>query len=125
MMSIRTIAAAIVVTIAPLTAVDAADEDGNSWFSKCRFTMDQIRGTSKEALELMNCAGYARGVADTIQIWQVAENDKAPACIPVKVTAQQLIDIGLKFMRENPAQRHLTASLLLMRAYSVAWPCKK
>ena len=121
-MNIRTIAVTIAVTISASTA---AAEDGNSWSSKCRITIEQARGTTKEAMWLMNCSGYARGVADTIQLWRGAEGDKAPACIPEKATTQQLVDIGLRFIRENPAERHLPASVLLMRAFSVAWPCKK
>jgi Ssp1 endopeptidase immunity protein Rap1a len=120
-MNIRTIAVAIAVAISASTA---AAEDGNSWSSRCRITPEQ-RSTTTEGMWLMNCSGYARGVADTIQLWRGAEGDKAPACIPEKVTTQQLIDVGLRFMRENPAERHLPAGVLLTRAFSLAWPCKK
>jgi hypothetical protein len=119
-MNIRTIAAAIAVAI---SASAAAAEDGNSWAAKCQ-PVGQ-RSTTKEAMEFMNCTGYARGVADSIQLWWGAEGDKAPACIPEKAKTQQLLDIGLRFIRENPAERHLPVSALLMRAFRVAWPCKK
>ena len=122
-MVIRTIAAAIAVSaISASTA--AAVEDGNSWAAKCQKSVEQLR-SSTEKMQFTHCVGYARGVADTIQLWAGAEGDKAPACIPEKATAQQLIDIGFKYIRENPAERHLPANALLMRAFRVAWPCKE
>jgi Ssp1 endopeptidase immunity protein Rap1a len=126
-MNIRTIAAAVAVAISTSTAT--AGDDGNTWAAKCNKSVEQARST-KEAMEFMHCVGFTRGVADTIALWRgaalnAAEGDKAPACIPEKATTQQLVDIGLKFIRENPAERHIPASALLMRAFHAVWPCKK
>ncbi len=44
-------------------------------------------------------------------------------CLPAGVTDRQIADVALKYLRENPAHRHLGAAHLVRRAFRDAWPC--
>jgi Rap1a immunity proteins len=101
----------------------ASDEDGNSWLMKCGGPMQQRR-TSVEFGYYMRCAGHVRGLADGLILWQVNSPDTALTCIPSGVTPLQLMEVGNKYMRDNPKDRHQNASLLLAIAFREAWPCK-
>jgi Rap1a immunity proteins len=46
-------------------------------------------------------------------------------CVPEGATVRQVGDVFCKFLRENPARRQYTASLLFRSAMTEAWPCGK
>jgi hypothetical protein len=46
-------------------------------------------------------------------------------CQPDDVTADQLIAIVKKYLRDHPDQLHKTAAELIFNAYAKAFPCKK
>ena len=46
-------------------------------------------------------------------------------CAPEKASLNQLVDVYCQFLANNPAQRHLQATLLLNKALSSAWPCQR
>ena len=45
-------------------------------------------------------------------------------CLPGNVTRRQLMDVVTKYLRDNPAQRHLPAPGLVVSALEAAFPCK-
>jgi hypothetical protein len=59
------------------------------------------------------CYGYIEGVLDV-----VPEKD---VCVPVGATVGQMKDIFMKSMRDNPEDRHLTASVLFAVALKTAY----
>lgn len=70
----------------------------------------------------MFCMGYVLGVNDTHK----ALSPKAPMyCLPEEVTGGQLYDVARKFIQNNPEQRHMPASFLVLRAFELAFPCSK
>jgi len=111
------VAVAATFTTAPAHAVV---QSGNSWLQLC---------TSKQAPSQDRCLAYTRGLADGlttasgIMDVQGAKNSWL-VCMPKGVTTQQLVDVGVKYMRDNPAERHEWAAPLLTIAFSEAWPCK-
>ena len=78
------------------------------------------------------CLGYVEGVADageqevlagasvsggsTLGIWRW--------CIPTGTASGQVRDIVVKFLRENPVQRHLAAAGVVASALQHTWPCR-
>lgn len=44
-------------------------------------------------------------------------------CFPEKSTMGQMLQVGLKYMREHPEMQHLRASELLVLSWATAFPC--
>jgi hypothetical protein len=83
--------------------------DGNRLLAMC---------TTKSAGE---CDAYLSGVSDTIEAEGRA---RAPACIPTAVTGNQMRDVVIKYIHDNPQSRELKAGLLTIKALSAAFPCR-
>jgi hypothetical protein len=67
--------------------------------------------------ELVNqgiCLGYVQGVADAFN---------KVACLPEGVTARQISDTLVRFLREHPELRHYSASSLAKAALTENFPC--
>ena len=86
---------------------------GNDWLEYCN------DGSAGQIL----CISYARGVADTIELWRRLAPNTAVACIPPEVTTGQLKEIGQQFMTAHAKDRHYPAVQLLTGAFMQAWPC--
>jgi len=61
--------------------------------------------------------GYVTGVIDATA--------GSLHCPPATSTAGQARDIVRKYLEENPAYRHLSASVLIEVALARHWPCEK
>lgn len=83
-----------------------------------------IRYCSVPLKDQSYCLGYVRGAADAMQFWEFIARDSARVCIPIKVEAHQLRDVGLKFLREHPGDRHQPAMATLALAFVETWPCE-
>ena len=78
------------------------------------------------------CLGYVEGVADAGEQEALAGASVTGAstlgiwrwCIPTGTASGQARDIVVKFLRENPAQRHLAAASVVASALQHAWPCR-
>jgi hypothetical protein len=107
-------------------------------------TADELlaRCTSTSGPDSMYCIGYIKGFADTqlgrdIAVY-IARNSNVPVeelrkapqgsymsyCIPDGVTTGRLVDVFVKFAKENPRGRHEVAPLMLVAAYAGAFPCQ-
>lgn len=65
----------------------------------------------------MAALGYVMGVADVG--WGFI------FCAPGTVQAGQIRDMVKNYLTNTPAERHLTADILVSRTLKLAWPCKK
>jgi hypothetical protein len=77
---------------------------------------------------ISHCLGFIRGVGDTLTFWQMvypkSANPKSVyGCMPVTVTATQLRDAWLKWIKENPKFQNESAAIWLALAFKDAWPC--
>lgn len=45
-------------------------------------------------------------------------------CIPQAVDATQLRDVAVDYLRKNPRDRHIAATILVTGAWAEAWPCQ-
>lgn len=68
------------------------------------------------------CLGYIVAISDVLMNGNSVNGYKA--CEPMDVTAGQLKDIVVQYLRLNPAERHLGASGLVADAISKAFPCR-
>ena len=84
--------------------------DGNKLLSVC------------SAKEGAACEGYILGVVGMLS---EERESKSPVCISPSVTAPQLHDVLLKFLRAHPESRSLKGAGLTVLALHQAFPCGK
>jgi len=82
--------------------------DGNSLLSDCQSDDQSF------------CLGYALGVETTMRLADLI----GKSCIPDGVTAEQLAEVAIRYLKANPKNRHFGAQGLLIHAFNKAWPCK-
>jgi hypothetical protein len=79
------------------------------------------------------CLGYVEGVADAGEQQALAgasvSGDASTLgtwrwCIPTGAALGQARELVVKFLRENPAERHLAAAGIVASALQRAWPCR-
>jgi hypothetical protein len=86
--------------------------DGNYLYERC---------VSAEAHDASYCLAYVLGASDAIAVESVA---KPYVCIPDRVTAGQLKSVIIKYLSDNPKDRHMVASLSISKALWSAFPCE-
>jgi len=89
---------------------------GNQFLNVCTGT---LQGTAKAL-----CFGYVKGLADGLALWR-GTHPSAPVCFSERVTGQQLLDVGLKYVAEHPETRDQDLGNLLGRAFFEVWPCRR
>lgn len=114
------------------TGAKAQQISGNSLYDACRNDDPAIAGF---------CIGYliglieGRGIGAFQVLAQLQPGENAGQmnslvnnflghCIPEDASNEQLRDVAVEYLRENPASRHETARLLIWQAYVEAFPCQ-
>lgn len=70
------------------------------------------------------CLAWMQGVRDGhFMTMALSGFDQPLWCTPDNVTNQQLRDIFVKYLRENPERRHEMPAFLYLRAMRGAFPC--
>lgn len=100
----------VVATAANSDAAQAGFWDGNRLFYFCN------RAAGVEA-----CTAYIMGVADAMAIGPVVSHR---ACFPNGVTAGQVKDVVLNYLRAQPQRRHNVGVQLVAEALAEAFPCR-
>jgi hypothetical protein len=67
------------------------------------------------------CLGYVEAIADFVRYFGY---QGVKYCADPNVTAQQMMDITVQFLRANPATRHLSASGIVAVALTQNFPCQ-
>jgi hypothetical protein len=92
-------------------ALASSFRNGNVLLQECSSSQD-----------VMFCLGYIEAVNDALDGNRVNGYE---ACVPNVVTAGQLKDIVVQYLRQNAAERHLLAVGLVADAISKAFPCRR
>jgi hypothetical protein len=110
-------------TVPPGTADTWVFENGNDLFQRCNSSL-----VSDQTF----CMGYIVGAADLVGLEQVSNGPDntilwkfRSVCAPQGVTVQQIKDVVLKYMRDNPERRADSGASLVVQAISQAWVCPK
>jgi hypothetical protein len=107
------------------TATGQTQEDvwysGNTFLSTCALaanlpSVGEI--TDAEVFAIRVCFSYVRGLDDGMGVL------RTPFCEP-HVTNAQLLQILLKYIRDNPEKAHLRTAVLYLAAMEEAFPCTK
>jgi hypothetical protein len=74
------------------------------------------------------CMSYIAGVMDELVTFDEVMSksiDPTMACVPTGVTVEQIKDLVVKFMRDNPKVRNNRASSIVSEVILTNYPCKK
>jgi hypothetical protein len=80
--------------------------------------------TSNGAVQKVLCRSYTVGLWDGLILWYANSKDPIKICIPEKsfVGGQQLIDIGLEYVRRHPDSNSRAIAVVLREAIEEAFP---
>ncbi|MEO5493084.1 MAG: Rap1a/Tai family immunity protein [Sphingomonas sp.] len=94
-----------------LAAAGPGWETGNSLLSDC-----QSDNPAKQAF----CLGYVGAIGD----WTQSDPRLGSrVCLPAGGVRSQMVDVVVKYLKDNPAERAKGASLLVVLALREAFPC--
>lgn len=127
-----TLVASLALSMAVVQDAAAQQISGNDLYTACQEVDDMVK--------LGFCVGYLIGATEG-QSWgaflvlnQIAATDGAEEanerinfflrhCVPADASNQQLRDVAMQYLEQNPASRHLPARGLIWQAYLEAFPC--
>ncbi|MBX7480957.1 Rap1a/Tai family immunity protein [Qipengyuania qiaonensis] len=113
---------AIVFAVTPATVrADTTFVNGNILLERCRPGVDD---PSTQIL-VGNCYGYVAGAVDTFEILQSAKIIDRYYCMPNGVSVEQLAAITVKYLNDNPSERHNIGSSLILKALIQSFPCDR
>ena len=124
----RIIALALVICAVAMTAraQSVSGWSGNTLYERWR--------DGAAAQQRTWCLGYMSGYRDGIALAhpgpgssnaRSGSSDARLLCIPAGVTAEQMKDVVVRALKDDPATRHTQASYLVALALSSAWICRK
>ncbi len=130
MRTLLLVAAAVLALSTPVTAAF----DGNYLHEQCE-GYQNTASNMDNAARWSWCLGFISGVFDTNFVnYTLARMDRRAGlettndwwCVdhPKNPSYAQLTAVVLKYLEDNPAQRHDDAHILVTRAFKAAWPCK-
>ena len=102
-------------TAASVAQWGAADT-GNKLYEFCS---DPDKGSS----ERNYCLGYLSGAYDGVAL--AARISDSKLCVPDTVTLGQIVDVFIKYSRNNPEKRNENAATVLGLSLFAYWPCSK
>jgi Rap1a immunity proteins len=105
------------MTTAPASA---GFRTGNQLLKSC--SADQADATFYQ--EISACRSYIVGVSDGLEVAQSLENKLRIFCVPEGVTAGQLTELTVSYLRNNAKDRHFNAAVLVSVGLRQAYPCE-
>ena len=107
--------AAILAAHSPIVAQEPLNKltifmTGNDLYAACEADLNTPTGL----IEFGNCMGYIQGSVDSYMTFRA--ETKQSSCLAPGVKGVQVRDMVKAYLRDNPAQRHLTASNLVVQA---------
>ena len=107
---------ATIVLVPPTPSAAQHIRDGNGFLSNCEAPKDFGR---------VGCLAYVIGMHDMAGfLWQ-SGRVIPEVCPPESVTMTQYSDILVKYLKDNPEQRHKPTGELFWIAASMAYPCSR
>lgn len=108
---------AISLTASVPEAAHAQFLSGNQIYSDCQANKSDDTYYQKSA----HCTAYVMGAFDAILL--ARQLNGKPDCTPNNLTAGQMRDVTLKYMRDHPENRNMSAASIVLLSIVDAWPC--
>lgn len=128
----KALALSAACVLALTTEARAQNVSGNQLYDVCSADLSEARGL---------CAGYHMGLVDGLSygaftVFASASSEGVSVqevntlvevtlgyCIPPSATNEQIQDVNLRYLEDNPALRHESARYLFTQAMAEAFPC--
>jgi len=91
-------------------------ESGDSILKECEVSRSSSTYYQSNAF----CIGYLSGVVDALSTLNAL---KGETCGPDDMTLEQLLDVVIKYLHDNPQSRHASAALVTWSAMNQAYGC--
>lgn len=111
----------LALVLATSVAFPAASQDwsyGNDFYASCS---ESVAPTARNAEWRFACFAYVKGIHDMAVF--MSGRIRPEVCPPDGVSIIQHYDILLKYLKDNPDQRHKPTAELLWEADLKAFPC--
>jgi hypothetical protein len=122
----RTVVMKRIILVTTLLTVlgsgSASATTGNDLLKHCGASNE---GDVKTAMYIAACTSYLSGVWNTLKMFEEDNVVGFAKCIPDGVTVDQVRDVVIKRLKDNPKDRHWYAAAHVMYAMAEAWPCPK
>ncbi len=80
--------------------------------------------TSSAPKDKDTCHAYILGVIDTV-VAEEKELKRNLVCMPPALDAQKAVDVAIRYLQQNPAERPYVAATTVSVALFEAYPCRK
>lgn len=106
-----------------------AQQNANTLLSHCSLLLQtsQANGGAisfSDAPEAAICWGFMQAMQDLSSIsFDGGKRTVTGACLPSDSSASQLVRVFVNYAQSHPAQLHERPSLVVLRAFSSAFPC--
>lgn len=122
MKRVTAVAAALALAVATATAAQSEmRQDGNELLRYCRAETDD--GGNRWLAGW--CSGFVWGVSLAADSWRAQAMEDQSCRMPDGVTGAQLVRIVVSYLEQHPEELHEDQLLLVTRAMTDAFPCKK
>jgi hypothetical protein len=123
------VATAMLIIFVHFSVPDTARGDGNNLLPMCNAAVsfaDENKGQTAElAANAAFCLGMMQGITQTNRFYEVTSPESVFFCLPKDgITNGQAARIVAKWLREHPEQLHMNETVLSIRAFMDAFPCK-
>ncbi|MFK4794650.1 Rap1a/Tai family immunity protein [Sphingobium sp. ZW T5_29] len=110
-------AAALGLSAGVPQAAHAQFQTGNQIYRDCLVDRTDDAYYQKSSF----CMAYVSGAFDAILL--ARQVNGKPDCTPDGLTVGQMRDVALKYMRDHPENRNLSAAGIVLLSIMDAWPC--
>src|SRR5262245_59839768 len=102
--------------------------DGSAMLRVCGAAVKQAGGgdlTDEESIHALYCVGYVSGFLDALSVTANTPGARQNVCLPQSgITNDEVIQLFVKFLRENPQTLRESGRMSLNIALSRVFPCK-
>jgi hypothetical protein len=105
---------------------------GNDLLNQCRFaerSLDDPDSLDRDGwISASLCGGFILGIANVLNIlghdYKHGPPHRFAICLPPGGTPEQLVNVVMKYLRDNPATTNESGAVLVMVALKIAFPCQ-
>jgi len=97
--------------IGTATYAEGSFYDGNELYELC---LNQRASANMYIVGVMDGGEFMASINDSLKL----------ICIPDRVIARQLTDVGCNYLRDHPEKRQYTAASTILGAFADTFPCK-
>ena len=114
----------VLITLALTGQFVCYANDGNSLLEHCSAAIQKLEGqTNVNAIRFGYCYGYIQGVID-MNSFNISSGQPPLFCLPQTISNGRIARLLFDYLKNHPERLQERAGLLVVDAYTEAFPCK-